>query len=109
MNDISEKLLSLIRLFADDSSHFFSASNIRDIKGILNHDQILLTEWARRWLVNFNPNKTEAMLFTYFQGQEYPILIFDGVNIKSVPQHKHLGLTLSQNNEMEKPYRFYID
>ena len=97
VNDISENLLSLTRLFADDSSLFFSASNIRDIEGILNHDLILVTEWARRWLVNFNPNKTEAMLFTYLQGQEYPILIFDGVNIKFVSQHKHLGLTLSEN------------
>ena len=38
VNDISENLLSLTRLFADDTSFFFSAANIQDIKGILNHD-----------------------------------------------------------------------
>ena len=33
VNDISENLLSLTRLFADDSSLFFSTSNIRDLEG----------------------------------------------------------------------------
>ena len=97
MNDISENLLSLTRLFADGSSLFFSASNICDVEGILNHDLILVSEWARRWLVNFNPNKTEAMLFSYLQGLINPTLIFDGVNIKFVSQHKNLGLTLNEN------------
>ena len=91
VNDISENLLSLTRLFADDSSLFFSASNIRDIEGILNHDLILVTQWARKWLVNFNPNKTEAMLFRYFQEQGYPTLLFDNVIVKFVSQHKHLS------------------
>ena len=38
VNDIAENLLSLVRLFADDSSLFFSATNLRDIEGIINHD-----------------------------------------------------------------------
>ena len=97
MNEISENLLSLTRLFADDSSLFFSASNLRDIEGILNHDLIIVTQWARQWMVNFNPNKTEAMLFRYLQNQEYPILLFDNVTVKFVSQHKHLGLTFSEN------------
>ena len=105
VNDISENLLSLTRLFADDSSLFFSASNIRDIEGILNHDLILVTQWARKWLVNFNPNKTEAMLFRYFQEQEYPTLLFDNVIVKFVSQHKHLGLTFSENMR----WKYHID
>ena len=47
------------------------------------------------------------MLLTYLQGQEYPILIFVGVNIKFVSQHKHLDFIWKY--EMEKPHRFYID
>ena len=34
VNDIAENLLSLVRCFADDSSLFFSATNLRDIEGI---------------------------------------------------------------------------
>ena len=48
VNDISENLLSLTRLFADDTSLFFSAANIQDIEGILNHDSVLISEWARK-------------------------------------------------------------
>ena len=97
VNDISENLLSLTRLFADDSSLFVSASNLRDIEGLLNHDLILVSSWAQQWLVNFNPNKTEAMLFSFRQTDEFPTLVFDGVDIKFVPNHIHLGLIFSDN------------
>ena len=79
MNDISENLLSLTRLFADNTPLFFSAANIQDIESILNHDFARISEWARKWLVNFNPNKTLAMLFSYLSSGDYPHLIFDGV------------------------------
>ena len=96
MNDISENLLSLTRLFADDTSLFFSAANTHDIEGILNHDLVIISEWARKWLVSFSPHKTLAMLFSYLSSGDYPHLIFDDVNIKFVPHHKYLGLTLSE-------------
>ena len=38
INDIAKQLLSLTRLFADDSSLFYSTANIADIAGIINHD-----------------------------------------------------------------------
>ena len=38
VNDIAESVLSLTRLFADDSSLYFSASSLDDIEGIMNHD-----------------------------------------------------------------------
>ena len=97
VNDISENLLSLTRLFADDSSLFFSTSNIRDIEGILNHELMILTQWAQKWMVNFNPNKTEAMRFRYLQDQEYPILLFDNVTVNFVSEHKHLRLIFGEN------------
>ena len=64
INDIAKQLLSLTRLFADDSSLFYAAANIADIAGIINHDLQLLSNWAKQWLVTFNPLKTEAVLFT---------------------------------------------
>ena len=57
VNDISSSLLSLTRLFADDSSLFCSASNLEDIEGIINHDLKMLVTWAIQWLVKFNPLK----------------------------------------------------
>ena len=99
INDISESLLSLTRLFADDSSLFYSAANIKDIEGIINHDLRMLVSWAAQWLINFNPLKTEAMLFTLRLIESLPNLIFDGTRIKFVTEHKHLGLAFSNNGQ----------
>ena len=99
VNDIVESLLSLTRLFADDSSLLYSAATIKDIEGIINHDLRMLVRWAAQWLINFNPLKTEVMLFTLTLVDSLPNIIFDGTPIKFVTEHKHLGLTFSSNGQ----------
>lgn len=99
VDDISCNLLSLIRLFADDSSLFFTATKIEDIEGIVNHDLAMILAWAKLWLVDFNPNKTEAILFSLRNNSETPNLLFDGTNIKFVDNHKHLGVTLTSSGQ----------
>ncbi|MCG8032136.1 MAG: reverse transcriptase family protein [Candidatus Thiodiazotropha taylori] len=101
VNDIADQLLSLTRLFADDSSLFLSASNLNDIEGILNHDLSIVSAWAKQWLVNFNPNKTVAMLFSLLKVDVVPSLSFDGIDINFVDQHKHLGITLTENGKWQ--------
>ena len=97
INDI--KHLSLTRLFADDSSLFYAAANIADKAGIINHDLQMMSNWAKQWLVTFNPLKTEAVLFTLKKLDFFPHLIFDNVVINFVDSHKHLGVTLSSNGQ----------
>ena len=92
VNDISGSLLSLTQLYADDSPLFYSATNIIDIEGIINHE-------AAQWLINFNPLKTEAIFFTLRLLDHLPNITFDGTPIKFVNEHKHLGLTLSSNDQ----------
>ena len=55
---------------------FFSATNLRDIEGIINHDLALISNWAKKWLVDFNPIKTVAMLFTLRPLDYLPLLDF---------------------------------
>ena len=88
-NDIADSLLSLTRLFADDSSLFYSASSLDDIQGLINHDLILLSQWAKQWLVTFNPSKTEAILFTLRNFDHMPVLKLRNTHIKFVESHKH--------------------
>ena len=90
---------SLTRLFADDSSLFYAASNIADIAGIINHDLQMMSNWDKQWLVTFNPLKTEAVLFTLKKLYFFPHLIFDNVVINLVDSLKHLGVTLSSNGQ----------
>ena len=98
INDIAE-YLNLTRLFADDSSLFYSAAHIDDIAGIINHDMQMLSNWARQWLVTFNPLKTEAVLFTLKKINILPQLIFDSIPINFVDSHKHLGVTFSSTGQ----------
>ena len=98
VNDIVEHLVSISRLFADDTSLSFTSSNINDIEGILNHDLRIITAWAKQWLVDFNPNKTEAILFS-INNVNNPNLYFDQVPVTFVDEHKHLGLTFSRDGK----------
>ena len=102
VNDTSESLLSLTRLFADDSSLFYSALSLVDIEGIINHDLRLLVVWVKQWLIKFNPLKTEAILFILNCFEHFPNLIFNDTQIKFVEDHKHLGLTFSSNGKWHK-------
>ena len=100
INDIAKHLLSSTRLFADDSSLlFYSAAHIADIAGIINHDLQLLTNWAKQWLVTFNPLKTEAVLFTLKKLDILLQLVFDNNPISFVDSHKYLDVTLSSNGQ----------
>jgi hypothetical protein len=45
INDIGEKLLSLIRLFADDTSLGYSSQNVVEIENVINHDLCELNTW----------------------------------------------------------------
>ncbi|MCG7883380.1 MAG: hypothetical protein JAY96_17510 [Candidatus Thiodiazotropha endolucinida] len=97
VNDIVDNLLSITRLFADDTSLASSSSNLADLEGILNHDLQVISIWAKQWLVDFNPAKTEAMLFTLEKDINPPVLIFDDTQVKFVAQHKHLGISFSHD------------
>ena len=45
INDIGEKLLSLSRLFADDTSLSYSSQNVVEIENVINHDLCELNTW----------------------------------------------------------------
>jgi hypothetical protein len=62
INDIGDKLLSLSRLFADDTSLGYASQDEDQIKYVINHDLHELGDWSKIWLMSFNPDKTEIML-----------------------------------------------
>ena len=50
INDIGEKLLSLSRFFADDTSLGYSSQNVVEIENVINHDLCELNTWSTKWL-----------------------------------------------------------
>ena len=97
INDIVKEIHSNIRLFADDTSLYIIVDFPDSAAQILNVDLERLYEWAVQWLVRFNPNKTESLLFSRkLNIQLHSTLFFDDVPIQEVVSHKHLGVYLSQ-------------
>ena len=96
VNDITEQLLCLTQLFAGDSSLFTSATDIHDTEGIINHDLIIISQWAKQWLVKFNPNKTEEIFFSLRQLNLLPNLVFDNVKINLLINISILVLPLAR-------------
>ena len=52
------------------------------------------------WLVDFNPVKTEALLFSLKPVEYIPSLNFNDTEIKFVEGHKYLGVTVKHNGQL---------
>ena len=98
INDIVNDIGSNIRLFADDTSLFLVVDNPNTAAETLNADLGKITEWAKTWLVKFNPAKTESLLISRKVIQPvHPPLHMLNQQIKEVESHKHLGLYFSND------------
>ena len=88
---------SNIHLFADDNSLCIVVDFPDSAAQILNLDLERLDNWAVKWLVKFNPIKTESLMFSRRINQQvHQTLFFNDVPIQECVSHKHLGVYLSQ-------------
>ena len=62
INDISETLTGIARLFADDTSLSFSSADPVETERLLIQNLSNLSTWAKIWLVLFNAITTEVMM-----------------------------------------------
>ena len=62
----------------------------------IHHDLKELDEWSKKWLMSFNPDKTEIMLFSNTDIPEFNNT-FNGRTIPITNSHKHLGVTFSSD------------
>ena len=106
INDLEKGIKSKIKFFADDTMIF---SVVRDpllTAAELNHDLELIKNWAYQWKMAFNPelNKQAVeLLFTHKNNKPiHPPLFFNGVQVVTVNEHKHLGLILDSKLSFAK-------
>jgi hypothetical protein len=64
INDITDNLGNLTRLFADDTSLSYSGKNFDLMQIEINNDLQILDQSAKTWLVDFNPKKTKALIIS---------------------------------------------
>ena len=96
INDITEGIESNVRLFADDTSLFIDVDDPIRAANVLNRDLKRIEDWALKWLVNFSAEKTKLMTCS-FRSLDHPDIVFNNTVLPEIKEHKHLGLTLSQN------------
>ena len=96
INDIVENINACIRLFADDTSLYLIAENPIEAAEKLNSDLAEVHAWASKWLVTFNPSKTESLIFSRKLNKPYhPPVYMSEQSITEVSSHKHLGLVFN--------------
>ena len=61
---------------------------------IINRDLERISLGATKWKVNFNPSKTEDMIFSNKVFVDIPNVNFNQTIVKQVLEHKHLGIWL---------------
>ena len=62
ISDIVEDIDSSIRLFADDTILYIIVDNPVEAANQLNSDLSKIHQWASKWLVKFNPAKSESVI-----------------------------------------------
>lgn len=98
INDIVLDLNSSIRLFADDTSLYIVVDTPQSAALSLNSDLSIISEWATKWLVQFNASKTKTMIVSRkLHPPIHPPLFFKNAPLEETISHKHLGLILSNN------------
>ena len=100
INDLPENLISVAKLFADDTSIFSTVFDINKSADDLNKDLSTINEWAHQWKMSFNPdpNKqaTEVVFSRKLKPAVHPCLYFNGTTVSNTLYQKHLGLILDK-------------
>jgi len=96
INDLPSSVSSSVKLYADDTLIYRIINTTEDIS-MLQRDLNILSEWASKWLMCFNPTKCVHLTITR-KANPLPSCysIGDSV-IQQVNSAKYLGVTITSN------------
>ena len=98
INDLTANLKCNVKLFADDTSLFTIVHEPNVASEEMNHDLVLISQWAHDWRMSFNPDPQKQaieLLFSKKRHQtDHPFILLNNIPVKKVDEHKHLGIIL---------------
>ena len=98
ISDIVKDIDTNVRLFANDTSLYIIVDTPVNTVQKLNADLSKINNWATRWLVTFNPSKTESMIISRKRSiANHLSLVLNNQQIQDVESHQHLGLVFSKD------------
>ena len=78
INDLTDDLNCIVKLFADDTSLFTIVKDPKTAAGDTNHDLNLIQLWANKWRMSFNPDPRkqaiELIFSTNRDNSDHPLL-----------------------------------
>ena len=100
INDLPNGLKSNAKLFADDTSLFTIVKDRNVSANILNNDLQLISQWAYKWKMLFNPDPKKPAQEVSFsrqnQIQNHPTISLNNVQVERTTYQKHLGVILDE-------------
>ena len=92
INDLPDCLKSTVKIFADDLKLI---ANLSD-KSVVYSDLMLLEDWEKKWLLEFNTNKCKVLHIEH-NNNEHLEYVLNGSKLKETDQEKDLGVLTSGN------------
>ena len=106
INDLSDKLVSNPKQFADDTSLFSVVQDITLSAKNLNDDLKKINKWAFQWKMSFNPDSNKQAQEIIFSRKlnkpNYPSLNFNDTVVIQSTNHKHLGMILDTKLDFQE-------
>ena len=93
---MTDGILSLVKLFADDTSLFSIVQNKNNSASQLNNDLDRVSDWAYRWKMSFNPDPSkqaqEVIFIEEVHERGSPPICFNDIPVPQTTVQKHIGL-----------------
>ena len=93
INDLSEKITSQVRLFADDTALYLTVTSKTDSQ-TLQQDLQKLEQWEKTWEMHFNPSKCQIMHISRDQNPIQTQYVLHGQVLEAVDHAKCLWLKI---------------
>ena len=110
VNDIVTDIGTNIRLFADDTTLYIIVNNPDTSAELFSLDFQKIEDWAEKWLVIFQPPKTESLVISHKLNKPlHQTLYMQNQQINEVDTHKHLGLYFSNDGHWHDQIQYIKD
>ena len=113
INDRTDGLSSIEKLFTDDTSLFSVVHNANTAGKELNNDLVKISNWAYQWKMSFNPDpskQAQEVIFSRKTNKDYhPPLAFNNNNVQETDSQKHLGIVLDNRLSFENHLKMILN